>query len=144
MYGRCCCFTVNCGSWQQYGADVVPVPLTVVLVHLMFLLGVVVFAHHPAVFMGLFLFFLGFTSAYARHQNPLILREALLVAFFLAGLVVLGGMQQWLEPILMGMDATSVYFGATLLIRDHRQRGPDLSRLTGRGFESGVQGGAVR
>ncbi|MBP9059286.1 MAG: putative Na+/H+ antiporter [Rhodoferax sp.] len=101
---------------KQTGADVVPVPLTVVLVHLMFLLGVVVFAHHPAVFMGLFLFFLGFTSAYARHQNPLILREALLVAFFLAGLVVLGGMQQWwLEPILMGMDATSVYFGATLL-----------------------------
>ena len=38
---------------KQTGADVVPVPLTVVLVHLMFLLGVVVFAHHPAVFMGL-------------------------------------------------------------------------------------------
>jgi hypothetical protein len=60
---------------------------------------VVVFAHHPAVFMGLFLFFMGFATAYPQHQDRLILREGLLVAFFLAGLVVLGGQQQWwLEP----------------------------------------------
>lgn len=93
-----------------------PVPVSVVLVHLLFLATVVVFAHHPAVFMGLFLFFLGFATAYQRHQNPLILREALLVAFFLAGLVVLGGVQQWwLEPVLMSMDANAVFFGATAL-----------------------------
>lgn len=93
-----------------------PVPFSVVLVHLVFLVLVVVFAHHPAIFMGLFLFFMGFANAYQRHQNRLILREALLVAFFLAGLVVLGGLQQWwLQPILMGMDATAVYFGATVL-----------------------------
>lgn len=92
------------------------VPLSMVLVHLAFLCAVVVFAHHPVLFMGLFLFFLGFATAYQRHQDPLILREALLVAFFLAGLVVLGGLQQWwLQPILMGMDATSVFFGTTLL-----------------------------
>ncbi|NGM88933.1 hypothetical protein G5B35_16625 [Parapusillimonas sp. SGNA-6] len=94
----------------------VSVPLSVVLVHIAFLAGIVVFAHHPVVFMGLFLFFLGFATAYQRHQDPLILREALLVAFFLAGLVVLGGQQQWwLEPVLMGMDANTVYFGATAL-----------------------------
>jgi hypothetical protein len=59
---------------------------------------------------GLFLFFLGIATAYERHQNPLILREALLVAFFLAGLVVLGGVQSWwLQPLLMGMDATAVF-----------------------------------
>ncbi len=92
------------------------VPWSVVLVHLVFLVLVVVFAHHPAVFLGLFLFFLGFATAYQRHQNPLILREAMLVAFFLAGLVVLGGQQQWwLEPVLMGMDANAVFFGATAL-----------------------------
>ncbi len=90
--------------------------LPIVLMHLMFLVLVVVFAHHPAVFMGVFLFFMGFVTAYARHQERLILREALLVAFFLAGLVVLGGQQQWwLEPILMGMDSTAVFFGATAL-----------------------------
>ncbi|MGQ0599197.1 putative Na+/H+ antiporter [Aquabacterium sp.] len=96
--------------------DAAPVPFAVVLVHLVMLALVVVFAHHPAVFMGLFLFFLGFATAYQRHQNPLILREALLVAFFLAGLVILGGQQQWwLEPVLMGMDANAVFFGATAL-----------------------------
>lgn len=93
-----------------------PVPFSVVLVHLVFLVLVVVFAHHPVLFMGLFLFFMGFATAYQRHQNPLILREALLVAFFLAGLVVLGGLQQWwLEPVLMRMDANAVFFGATAL-----------------------------
>lgn len=93
-----------------------PVPLAMVLVHLAFLLLVVVFAHHPPMFMGVFLFFLGFATAYQRHQDTLILREALLVAFFLAGLVVLGGLQQWwLEPVLMSMDANAVFFGATAL-----------------------------
>ncbi|MDE2400301.1 MAG: putative Na+/H+ antiporter [Burkholderiales bacterium] len=91
-------------------------PWAVSLVHTLFLIGVVVFAHHPALFMGLLLFFLGFTTAYARHQSPLILREGLLVAFFLSGLVVLGGVQQWwLEPLLLTMDHTSVFFGATAL-----------------------------
>ena len=91
-------------------------PFPVILVHLLFLVGVVVFAHHPAVFMGLFLFFLGFTHAYQRYQDRLILREGLLVAFFLAGLVVLGGQQRWwLQPLLSGMDADTVFFGATLL-----------------------------
>ena len=42
--------------------------------------------------------------------------EALLVAFFLAGLVVLGGLQQWwLQPVLMKMDANAVFFGAAAL-----------------------------
>ena len=92
------------------------VPLLVTTIHLAFLAGIVVFAHHPAVFMGLLLFFLGFTQAYKEHQSPLMLREALMVAFFLAGLVVLGGQQKWwLQPTLAGMDATTLYYGATLL-----------------------------
>ena len=91
-------------------------PALVTTIHLMFLAGIVVFAHHPSVFLGLFMFFLGFTAAYERYQSPLILREGLLVAFFLAGLVVLGGQQQWwLEPLLLKMDANAVFFGATAL-----------------------------
>lgn len=98
----------------QGGAPGVPLPM--VFAHLAFLLLVVVFAHHPPMFMGVFLFFLGFATAYERHQDTLILREALLVAFFLGGLVVLGGLQQWwLEPVLMSMDANAVFFGATAL-----------------------------
>lgn len=91
-------------------------PVLVTAIHLLFLAGIVFFSHHPAVFLGLFMFFLGFTAAYERYQSPLILREGLLVAFFLAGLVVLGGQQQWwLEPLLLSMDAQAVYFGATAL-----------------------------
>ncbi len=93
-----------------------PVPLPLVLVHLAFLTGVVVFAHHPTIFMGLFLFFLGVSSAYEQHQDRLILREGLLVAFFLAGLIVLGGQQQWwLHPVLMNMSSDAVFLGATFL-----------------------------
>jgi len=96
------------------GASAVPWQLT--LVHLLFLLGVVVFAHHAIVFMALFLFFLGVASAYERYQDRLILREALMVAFFLAGLVVLGGQQQWwLQALLERMSPTAVYYGATAL-----------------------------
>ena len=100
----------------EAGGARLTVPLSLVVVHLLFLVGVVVFAHHPAVFMGLFLFFLGISHAYERHQDRLILREGLLVAFFLAGLVVLGGMQQWwLKPVLLGMSSEAVFFGATAL-----------------------------
>lgn len=92
------------------------VPFPVVLVHLLFLTGVVVFAHHPVIFVGLLLFFLGFAQAYERYQDRLILREGLMVAFFLAGLIVLGGQQKWwLQPMLAGLDSTALFFGATLL-----------------------------
>ena len=101
---------------EHRAGDEMQVPAASVFVHLVFLLMVVVFAHHPPVFMGLFLFFIGFATAYPQHQDRLILREALLVAFFLAGLVVLGGQQQWwLQPLLLGMDENAVYFGATAL-----------------------------
>lgn len=92
----------------------VPLPITVVNVLVLF--GIVLFAHHPALFMGILLFFMGFATAYRHHQGRLIIREGLLVAFFLAGLVVLGGLQQWwLQPLLLSMSPDAVYFGATAL-----------------------------
>ena len=58
-------------------------------------------------------FFMGFTQAYERHQSPLILKEGLLVGFFLAGLVVLGGMQQWwLQPVVSSLGPKPLFFGA--------------------------------
>jgi Na+/H+ antiporter NhaD/arsenite permease-like protein len=92
------------------------VPWIVIAVHALFLFGVVMFAHYSVVFMGLFLFFLGYTEAYKRHQDPLILRQGLMVAFFLAGLVTLGGLQQWwLQHALGDMHPTVLYFVATAL-----------------------------
>lgn len=89
------------------------VPFAIVLFHIGVLVGVVLLAHHPVGFLALFLLFLGFTQAYERHQSPLIIREALLVGFFLAGLVVLGGLQSWwLQPIVSGLEPLALFFGA--------------------------------
>jgi hypothetical protein len=92
------------------------VPLAVTLIHLGFLAAVVVLGHHPVLFLGLFMLFLGFTTAYSRYQSPLIIKEGLLVGFFLAGLVVLGGMQQWwLQPIVESLSPLALFFGAMSL-----------------------------
>lgn len=91
-----------------------PASHTIVTIHIFLLALIVAFAHHPPVFLGVFLLFMGIATAYPRYQDRLILREGLLVAFFLAGLIILGGLQGWwLEPLLAGMDATTLYFGAT-------------------------------
>lgn len=90
------------------------VPLTLVFTHFGLLAGVVILGHYPVAFLGLFLLFLGVTHAYAKNQSPLILKEALLVAFFLAGLVVIGGMQQWwLQPLLTQLSPNAL-FGSAL------------------------------
>jgi len=90
-----------------------PVPLLISLIHLLFLGAVVASAHHPVIFLGLFLLFLGFTQAYSAHQDALLLKEGLLVGFFLAGLVVLGGLQQWwLQPLVSGLAPLALFFSA--------------------------------
>jgi hypothetical protein len=93
-----------------------PVPLVVIAIHLLFLVGVVLSAHHPAIFMGLLMMFIGFTEAYKRHQNRLMIKEGLMVGFFLAGLVVLGGLQRWwLQDLLGDLSPTLLFWGAAAL-----------------------------
>jgi Na+/H+ antiporter NhaD/arsenite permease-like protein len=90
------------------------VPALVVAAHLALLTGVVVFSHHAVVFLGFLLCFLGLAESYPRYQGRLILREGIMVGFFLAGLVILGGPQKWwLQPVLSGMSADALYYGAT-------------------------------
>lgn len=92
------------------------IPFTVIAMHLLFLFGVVFFAHDPIIFMWLLLFFIGYTTAYPKHQSALIIKEALLVGFFLGGLVVLGALQGWwLQPILEQMSPTAVFYGSLAL-----------------------------
>lgn len=93
-----------------------PVPAWVVAVHLAFMAWTVVNSHYPALFVGGFLFFLGFMKATAPYQSDLSLRSPLLVGFFLAGLVVHGGLQAWwIAPVLAHLSETPLFFGAALL-----------------------------
>jgi hypothetical protein len=93
-----------------------PVPWSVIAIHAAFLVGVVLSAHHPVVFLGLLMLFIGYAHAYQRYQNPLMIREGLMVGFFLAGLVVLGGLQKWwLQDLLAGLSPMVLYWGATVL-----------------------------
>jgi hypothetical protein len=92
------------------------VPPLFVLLNAMILAAVVFTNHLPEAFMGLFLLFLGLSEAYRRHHDRLMLREGLMVAFFLAGLVVLGGQQRWwLQDVLSRLDETTLFYGATAL-----------------------------
>lgn len=98
----------------QPGSPADPIPAWVTAVHLAFLAWTVFTAHHPPLFVGGFLFFLAFTAATEHHQDPLNLRPALLVGFFLGGLVVHGGLQGWwIEPVLSRLEQTPLLLGAT-------------------------------
>jgi hypothetical protein len=93
-----------------------PVPFLVTAVHLAFLAWTVVNNHYPTLFIGAFLFYLAFTGATDYYQSEVTLRPALLVGFFLAGLVVHGGLQGWwIGPVLRRLDEVPLFFGATIL-----------------------------
>ena len=76
----------------------------------------VVNAHYPALFVAGFLFFLGFDRATAAYSTLTDFRTPLLVGFFLAGLVVHGGLQAWwIGPVLARLSETPLFIGATIL-----------------------------
>jgi hypothetical protein len=93
-----------------------PVPVWVTLMHLAFLGFTVWMAHHPALFIGGFLFYLAFAQATAHHQSKVELKAPLLVGFFLAGLVIHGGLQAWwIQPVLSRLGEVPLFAGATIL-----------------------------
>jgi hypothetical protein len=98
---------------HKKNASSISIPFWVILVHLLFLAMVVVNHHSVVVFFGFFLFFLGIYTATTEYQGPLQLKSPMLVAFFLAGLIVLGGLQSWwLKPLLARLDEVTLYIGA--------------------------------
>ena len=102
---------------QDYQRDIKSSkPTIVTIVHVVFLIAVVYCIHHPILFLGLFIFFLGFTHVYNKYQNKLFLREGLLVGFFLAGLIILGGQQKWwLQPLIKNLNSDVMWYGVTIL-----------------------------
>ena len=96
--------------------QLLPVPAWVTAVHVLFIAWTVVNSHYPAMFLGGFLFFLGFARATSPYQARIELRAPLLVGFFLAGLVIHGGLQSWwIAPVLASLTEHKLYLGATLL-----------------------------
>jgi hypothetical protein len=90
------------------------IPAWLTGLHLLSLALVVAFAHHPNVFFGILVLFLGLVTATREYQDALKLREGLLVGFFLAGLVTLGSLQAyWLKPLIQSLNGSALFFGAT-------------------------------
>jgi hypothetical protein len=101
-------------SASEYGSQRLPGWVTGV--HILFLVWTVVTSHYPVLFIGGFLFYLAFLQATEHHQDDLALRPALLVGFFLAGLVVHGGLQGWwIGPVLSHLKETPLFAVAGLL-----------------------------
>lgn len=92
------------------------VPVGVTIVHVLFMAWTVYFAHFPPLFIAGFLCFLGFVGTTVHHQNRTDLKPALLVGFFLAGLVLHGGLQKWwIAPILGSLSEVPLMLGSTFL-----------------------------
>jgi len=100
----------------ESGESLLPAPPWVTLVHLAFIGWTVLTSHYPALFIGGFLFFLGFARATRVYQERLQLRTPLLVGFFLGGLVIHGGLQGWwIAPVLGSLASTPLFLGGMLL-----------------------------
>ena len=93
-----------------------PVPLWVTVVHLLFMGWTIVNSHNTPLFMLGLLFFLGFAQISAPYQNRINLQSPILVGFFLAGLVIHGGLQGWwIAPVLGGLGEIPLMLTATVL-----------------------------
>jgi hypothetical protein len=92
------------------------IPGWVTVTHLLFMGWTVFNAHYPPLFIGGFLFFIGFSMASKAYQNKLEIKSPLLVGFFLAGLVTHGGVQAWwIAPVLSSLSELPLMIGATIL-----------------------------
>lgn len=93
-----------------------PLPVGMIISHILLLVWTVWNAHHPVFLVGGFLFFIAFYEATQHFQDRLELRSPILVGFFLAGLVIHGGLQQWwIEPVIRSLSAFPLFVGATIL-----------------------------
>ncbi|HYE85137.1 MAG TPA: putative Na+/H+ antiporter [Vicinamibacterales bacterium] len=124
------------------------VPAWITLAHVAFMTWTVVNAHYPVLFVGGFLFFIGFARATAPYQSRLDIKTPLLVGFFLAGLVIHGGLQGWwIAPVLSSLSENGLFWAATVLTAFN-----DNALITllatlvpnlGEGFKTAVVAGAV-
>ncbi|UOF01577.1 putative Na+/H+ antiporter [Bdellovibrio reynosensis] len=91
-------------------------PAGVILLHLVFLAMVVITGHYQNAFLGIFLLFLGVATVTKAYQDNLRLKESLLVAMFLGGIIQFGAFQKWwLAPLLSSLNDLFLFSGAVAL-----------------------------
>ncbi len=92
------------------------IPIWVTIGHLLFMLFTVLNSHHPSYLILGMMFFLAFVEVTQEFQGNFSLRAPVLVGFFLAGLVIHGGLQQWwIAPVLGGLGEIPLMLGAMTL-----------------------------
>lgn len=103
-------------SIKDSASNSVSSPTWLSLIHY-FLLGVMVFyGHYAHLVVAVFFIFLAVKIMTKPYQTPLRTKESVMVALFLAGIIVFGGLQQWwLKPLLTAMDELVLFGGAVLL-----------------------------
>jgi len=93
-----------------------PVPALITVVHMLFMGWTIFNAHHPELFIPGLLFYLGFAQVTSPFQNRINLKPALLVGFFLGGLVIHGGVQGWwIAPVLGNLQEVPLMIVSTVL-----------------------------
>lgn len=93
-----------------------PLPGWIIVCHILFMIWTVINVHHPVFLIGGFLVFIAFYEATQYFQDRMELRSPILVGFFLAGLVIHGGLQQWwIEPVIRNLNTFPLFLGATVL-----------------------------
>jgi Putative Na+/H+ antiporter len=106
----------DASAGTEPAAMLLPVPAWITIVHAVFMAWTVFTSHYPALFLGGFLIFLGFVRATAPYQSRVELKAPLLVGFFLAGLVIHGGLQAWwIAPVLASLSENPLFATATIL-----------------------------
>ena len=99
--------------WDDRGGSV---PVWIMVVHVAFMVWTIVNAHYPAIFVSGLLFFIGFSHVTWPFQNTVNLKPAMLVGFFLGGLVIHGGLQGWwIAPVLGSLGELPLMLSSTVL-----------------------------
>lgn len=114
----CLCFykEISQLSTTSSKSNELKAPYWTSIVHIVFITLTVFYSHHMSFFIPLFLLFLGWIAISEEHQDELQIRQALLVGYFLGGLVTLGKLQAWwLKPTVEGMTSSMLFWGATAL-----------------------------
>ncbi|MEA3467790.1 MAG: putative Na+/H+ antiporter [Thermodesulfobacteriota bacterium] len=100
-------------NWDRRSGKV---PAWIMGVHVAFMVWTIINAHYPAIFVSGMLFFIGFAHVTWPFQNNINLKPPMLVGFFLAGLVIHGGLQGWwIAPVLGSLGEFPLMVTATVL-----------------------------